>query len=149
MVVPSKISKIAAKALAVFTVLFGCVFLNGCTTPTTQLVPRADWQKPSAGKATVRITRKDQATGSAVRMQIYDSGKEIGTIGTGGELCWERNPGGMLFAVQSDSMGERDICAFYIPDIQGGKRYAYHIYCELSGLEMCIREGGAKNAVRR
>ena len=101
--------------------------LAGCTS-TRQVTECADWTNPSSTKTTIRITRQSGAYGSGISIKIYDSGKEIGELGAGGTLCWERAAGGMLVRAKLSAMAGKETYSFYIPDTKQGKRHAYNMY---------------------
>lgn len=67
----------------------------GCAS-TNQMVPIVSVSgKIPANSARIIVSRENQSHSFAAPIGIKDSGKQIGTIGPGGQLIWDRVPGFM------------------------------------------------------
>ena len=67
----------------------------GCSTSSRQFVAYPDQEKvvEDAGKARIYIFRKEDSYRGQYPVLVVEGEKEIGELGTGGWLCWERAPG--------------------------------------------------------
>ena len=86
--------------------LLGCLLAllgAGCAS-TTQYVRLPDQTKaiedPSKGRIYVM---RPSGFGSAVGMNVSDSGNPIGNTGPNGYLCWEREPGDVIVSSTSEN----------------------------------------------
>jgi len=67
--------------------------LAACAGPGAQKVPWPDESAAvSADRCRVYVLREDVLSGSARQVRVLDGEDEIGTLGEGQYLCWERKP---------------------------------------------------------
>lgn len=83
-------SRMAIRVCATLSLI---ALFTGCAS-THQVVPTATGQIPSNSSRIV-ILRDSQFQGSAAPLGVMDNGKQIGTIGPGGQMTWDRNAGAM------------------------------------------------------
>jgi hypothetical protein len=78
-------------------------FLVGCAG-TKQFVPMPDQSKavenPSKGRIYVM---RPQSLGYAISMSVADGGNPIGSTGSKGYLCWEREPGDVIVSSTTEN----------------------------------------------
>jgi hypothetical protein len=79
--------------LACIAICLTAALLAGCAS-TKQMVPVASGTIP-ANSARIVVKRESGFVGSGAPMFIIDSGKQIGSIASGGELIWDRIAGPM------------------------------------------------------
>jgi hypothetical protein len=78
-------------------------YLTGCIS-TNQVVPVATGSI-AANSARIVVKRESAYAGSGAPMFIIDSGKQIGSIASGGELIWDRIAGPMELTAFYDHIG--------------------------------------------
>lgn len=84
-------------------VLLSClVALAACAARTYQRVPvpSQDVEVSSSSVSRIYLLRMREAKGFYRSARVEDNGREIGRIGNDGFLCWEREPGRALLAVE-------------------------------------------------
>ncbi|MGD0279753.1 MAG: hypothetical protein ABSC11_10655 [Smithella sp.] len=101
--------------------------LTGCAS-TKQIVPRATGPIDS-NSARIVVSRGNDFSGAVVPIGIIDSGKQVGAIGPGGQIVWDRIVGPMQL-VSFDTRWPSDIT--YIPPLQvcvgAGMIYQFRAY---------------------
>ena len=96
------------KRISIRLTLLLPVMMLGCTP--VQYVPFPDQsvrvQDPT--QARVYVLRPAMVLGGALSIAVRDGNREIGCLGGGSFLCWERDPGVILVRVKEDaSFGEK------------------------------------------
>ena len=83
--------------------LLAClVALVSCAAGTYQRVPvpSQEVEVSSSSVARIYVLREREAKGFYRTARVEDNGREIGRIGNDGYLCWEREPGRVLLAIE-------------------------------------------------
>ncbi|HZR20896.1 MAG TPA: DUF2846 domain-containing protein [Verrucomicrobiae bacterium] len=80
----------------------GALLVTGCAS-TRQFVPLPDQAQriQDASKGRIYVMRP-AGVGTAISMNVSDSGKPIGSTGAHGYLCWEREPGDTIITSTSE-----------------------------------------------
>jgi hypothetical protein len=86
------------KRLLSSLLLLAPLAIGACTSPSVQRVPMPDQSVEIAdeSKSRVYLVRPGQAYGKAHAVVVFDGQAEIGKVGTGSYLCWERPAGRTL-----------------------------------------------------
>ena len=100
------------------------VHLAGCIS-THQVVPVATGSI-AANSARIIVKRESASAGSGAPMFIIDSGKQIGSIASGGELIWDRIAGPMELTAFYDHIGNGNPVPARI-SVESGMSYLFMV----------------------
>ena len=109
---------------ACLTVCLIAVHLVGCIS-THQVVPVATGSI-AANSARIVVKRESASAGSGAPMFIIDSGKQIGSIASGGELIWDRIAGPMELTAFYDHIGNGNPVPARI-SVESGMSYLFMV----------------------
>jgi hypothetical protein len=89
---------------AVLICLVGCASTQQYTarveSPDLKLLGRL---KPAPGKAKICVVRRSSFMGAGIAIDIADTGRPIGRVGSGGKLIWERDPGTVVIGASASN----------------------------------------------
>jgi hypothetical protein len=67
--------------------------------------------KPSPGKAKICVLRRSSFVGGGIAIDIADTGRPVGRIGSGGKVIWERDPGTVVVGASASNESNITISA--------------------------------------
>jgi hypothetical protein len=83
---------------------FGCASTQQYTTRVGPADAKVSGSlKPSPGKAKICVLRARRFPGSGIAIDIADTGRPVGKIGSGGKLTWERDPGTVVIGASASN----------------------------------------------
>jgi hypothetical protein len=79
-------------------VLAATALVSACGAPSQQLVPLPpqDVELSRPELCRIYVIRSSQPMGAVREMRVFDGDTEIGSVGSGEYVCWERTPGRTL-----------------------------------------------------
>jgi len=121
------------------TFLFLLITFTGCVS-TTQQVQVPESNIVPTDKARIIIQRESMFTGSACSHQISDNNKDIGVLGNGGVMKWDRD----ISSLKITAKEEKGYCGNYSSNtynLRGGETYTFKIHMMMSDKNIKLVSG--------